>query len=395
MMRAASAIVLAICSMWLFSQPAFADRRIALVMGNSAYHSVPSLANPANDASAMAKMFEGAGFDTVQLRLDLKAGDMRRALRDFSDDARDADVAIIYFAGHGIEIQGNNYIVPVDAVLERDIDAFDEAIPLDRLLTVIEPARKLRLIILDACRDNPFSKTMKRVTASRAVGRGLAKIEPDGPNTLIAFAAKAGSTADDGDTKHSPFTAALVKYLPTPGLDLRKAFGFVRDEVMRQTRNRQEPFIYGSLGGEDVALVPALLDGVPFVAVDDELGRHAEGLQRVPELVGLRRRHLGVALPLQYQGRRAHRLDEADGRAAGVDPGIVVHRGAKIRDHPLVDAVLTVVALPVDDAGAGHRGAEAPRLGDRPHRHVAAVAPAHDRQAILVDRKLLLDFVDP
>ena len=256
-MRAASAIVLAICSMWLFSQPAFADRRIALVMGNSAYHSVPSLANPANDASAMAKMFEGAGFDTVQLRLDLKAGDMRRALRDFSDDARDADVAIIYFAGHGIEIQGNNYIVPVDAVLERDIDAFDEAIPLDRLLTVIEPARKLRLIILDACRDNPFSKTMKRVTASRAVGRGLAKIEPDGPNTLIAFAAKAGSTADDGDTKHSPFTAALVKYLPTPGLDLRKAFGFVRDEVMRQTRNRQEPFIYGSLGGEDVALVPA------------------------------------------------------------------------------------------------------------------------------------------
>jgi formylglycine-generating enzyme required for sulfatase activity len=256
-MRAASAIVLAICSMWLFSQPAFADRRIALVMGNSAYHSVPSLANPANDASAMAKMFEGAGFDTVQLRLDLKAGDMRRALRDFSDDARDADVAIIYFAGHGIEIQGNNYIVPVDAVLERDIDAFDEAIPLDRLLTVIEPARKLRLIILDACRDNPFSKTMKRVTASRAVGRGLAKIEPDGPNTLIAFAAKAGSTADDGDTKHSPFTAALVKYLPTPGLDLRKAFGFVRDDVMRQTRNRQEPFIYGSLGGEDVALVPA------------------------------------------------------------------------------------------------------------------------------------------
>ena len=257
MMRAASAIVLAICSMWLFSEPAFADRRIALVMGNSAYQNVPSLPNSANDAKAMAKMFEGAGFDTVQLRLDLKAADMRRALRDFSDDARDADVAIIYFAGHGIEIQGNNYIVPVDALLERDIDAFDEAIPLDRLLTVIEPARKLRLVIVDACRDNPFSKTMKRVTASRAVGRGLAKIEPDGPNTLIAFAAKAGSTADDGDTKNSPFTAALVKYLPTPGLDLRKAFGFVRDDVMRQTRNRQEPFIYGSLGGEDVALVPA------------------------------------------------------------------------------------------------------------------------------------------
>src|ERR1700730_7127481 len=258
MMRAASAIVLAICSMWLFSQPAFADRRIALVMGDSAYHSVPSLANPANDASAMAKMFEGAGFDTVQLRLDLKAGDMRRALRDFSDDARDADVAIIYFAGHGIEIQGNNYIVPVDAVLERDIDAFDEAIPLDRLLTVIEPARKLRLVILDACRDNPFNKTMKSTMGSRAVGRGLAKVEPTSPNTLIAFAAKAGSTASDGDSKHSPFTAALVKYLPTPGLDLRKAFGFARDDVLKATNNKQESFIYGSLGGDDFALVPAV-----------------------------------------------------------------------------------------------------------------------------------------
>ena len=257
-MRVASATVLALCSMWLYCQPAFAEKRIALVMGNSAYQSVPRLPNPVNDASAMAAMFKSAGFDVVQLKLDLKASDMRRALRDFSDEARDADVAIVYFAGHGIEIQSNNYIVPTDAELERDIDAFDEAIPLDRLLTVIEPAKKLRLIILDACRDNPFGKVTKHVTASRAVARGLAKVEPDSPNTLIAFAAKAGSTAADGDaTTNSPFTAALIKYLPTPGLDLRKAFGFVRDDVMKVTRNRQEPFIYGSLGGEDVALVPA------------------------------------------------------------------------------------------------------------------------------------------
>ena len=130
-------------------------------------------------------------------------------------------------------------------------------IPLDRILTVIEPAKQLRLVILDACRDNPFRKTMKHNVASRGVGRGLAKVEPDSPNTMIAFAAKAGSTATDGDDKNSPFTAALVKYLPRPGLDLRKAFGFVRDDVLKSTRNRQEPFIYGSLGGDDVALVPA------------------------------------------------------------------------------------------------------------------------------------------
>src|SRR5215471_11901952 len=257
MMRVVSAIVLAFCSMWLFCQPAFAERRIALVFGNSAYERVPQLPNPVNDATSMSEMFKKAGFDTVVLKLDVKAQDMRRALRDFSDEARNADIAIIYFAGHGLEIQGTNYLIPTDAVLERDIDAYDEAVSLDRLLSVIEPARQLRLVILDACRDNPFSKSMKQAIASRAVERGLAKVEPVSPDTLVAFAAKAGSTADDGNASHSPFTAALVKYLPQPGLDLRRAFGYVRDDVLKTTRNRQEPFIYGSLGGDDFPLVPA------------------------------------------------------------------------------------------------------------------------------------------
>jgi hypothetical protein len=156
-----------------------------------------------------------------------------------------------------LEIDGTNYLLPVDAKLERDIDAFDEAVPLDRILTLIEPAKQLRLIILDACRDNPFAKTMKRTIGSRAISRGLSKVEPNSPNTLIAYAAKAGSTASDGDGKNSPFTAALVKHITKPGLDLRKAFGFVRDEVLRNTRSRQEPYVYGSLGGDDVPLVPA------------------------------------------------------------------------------------------------------------------------------------------
>ncbi len=264
-MRVVSAIVLAFCSLWLYCEPAFAERRIALVMGNSAYERVPQLANPVNDASAMAEMFKGAGFDIVELKLDLKATEMRRALRDFADDSRNADVAVVYFAGHGLEIQGTNYLVPVDAVLERDVDAYDEAISLDRFLNVIEPARQLRVVILDACRDNPFAKSMKHAIVSRAIERGLAKIEVVTPNTLVAFAAKAGSTAADGNAKNSPFTAALVKYLPTPGLDLRKAFGFVRDDVLKVTRNKQEPFVYSSLGGEDVALVPGPPPQAPIV----------------------------------------------------------------------------------------------------------------------------------
>ena len=236
---------------------ALAEKRVALVIGNSGYEKVARLPNPANDAALIADIFKSAGFDSVDLRRDLKVGDMRRALRDFVDKSRDADVAVIYYAGHGIEVDGTNYLVPVDAVLERDIDIYDEALSLDRVMVSVEPARQLRLVILDACRDNPFARSMKRTLASRAVGRGLAKIETTSPNTLIAFASKAGSTASDGDGKNSPFTTALAKHVTKPGLDLRKAFGYVRDDVLKVTGNRQEPYVYGSLGGDDVPLVAA------------------------------------------------------------------------------------------------------------------------------------------
>jgi len=248
---AAAALLLLVC------QPAFAEKRVALVLGNSAYQNVAPLANPINDAAVMAATLKDAGFDVVDSRHDLVAAETRRALRDFADRARDADIAVVYYAGHGIEVDGANYLVPVDARLERDTDVYDEALSLDRILIAIEPAKKLRLVILDACRDNPFTKTMKRTVASRAIGQGLAKVEPSSPNMLIAYSAKAGSTAADGDGNNSPFTTALSKYLTTPGLDVRRAFGYVRDDVLRSTGNRQEPFVYGSLGGEDVALVPA------------------------------------------------------------------------------------------------------------------------------------------
>lgn len=226
------------------------------MIGNSKYQHVAQLSNPANDAALVAETLKAAGFDTVDLRRDLKIADMRRALRDFADGARDADIAIVYYAGHGIEVGGINYVVPIDAALERDTDVLDEAISLDRILAAIEPAKRLQLVVLDACRNNPFAETMKRTIASRSIGRGLAKFEPESPNTLIAFAARAGSTAEDGDGKNSPFTTALAKEIARPGLDIRRAFGYVRDDVLKATGNRQEPFVYGSLGGDDLALVP-------------------------------------------------------------------------------------------------------------------------------------------
>lgn len=238
------------------AQPAFAGKRVALVLANSAYQHAPSLANPVNDGAVMAKTLKDAGFDVVDSRHDLTALDTRRVLRDFADATRDADIAVVYYAGHGIEVEGSNYLIPVDARLERDTDVYDEALSLDRVLVAVEPAKQLRLVILDACRDNPFGRTMKRTLASRSIGRGLAQVEPTSSNTLIAYSAKAGFTAQDGDGANSPFTIALSKHLTTPGLDVRRAFGFVRDDVLKSTGNKQEPFVYGSLGGEDVPLVP-------------------------------------------------------------------------------------------------------------------------------------------
>jgi uncharacterized caspase-like protein len=268
-LRTIGAIFLAILLSGLLGQPALATKRVAFVVGNSNYQNVAHLANPAGDASTLAATFKKANFDVVTLRNDLSTVEMRRALREFGDKARDADIAVIYYAGHGIEVDGMNYLIPVDAVLERDSDVYDEAIPLDRVLVAIEPAHQLRLVILDACRDNPFGKTMKRTIAQRAIGQGLAKVEPDRPNTLIAFAARAGSTASDGDNKNSPFATALADHLATPGLDLRKAFGYVRDDVLKATNNRQEPFIYGSLGGDDMMLVPARVVAAPPPASAD------------------------------------------------------------------------------------------------------------------------------
>src|SRR5712691_11041818 len=247
----AAALLLGVC------QPAFAEKRVALVLGNSAYQNVARLPNPVNDGTVIAATLKNAGFDVVDSRHDLPAAETRRALRDFADRARDADIAVVYYAGHGIEVDGANYLIPVDAKLERDTDVYDEALSLERVLVAIEPARKLRLVILDACRDNPFARTMKRTVASRAIGQGLAKVEPTNPNVLIAYSAKAGSTAADGDGTNSPFTSALSHHLTKPGLDVRRAFGFVRDDVLKNTGNRQEPFVYGSLGGDDVPLVPA------------------------------------------------------------------------------------------------------------------------------------------
>ena len=146
-------------------------------------------------------------------------------------------------------MSGTNYLVPIDARLADDRSVQDEAVSVDRVLSAVQNARKLRLVMLDACRDNPFLKKMHRSIATRSISRGLAAIEPEGA-TLIVFAAKDGETAEDGDGKHSPFAASLLKRLQEP-TEINKLFRLVTSDVLRATGNQQRPFVYGSLPGEE------------------------------------------------------------------------------------------------------------------------------------------------
>ena len=223
------------------------EKRVALVIGNSAYQHVPALRNPANDAKALATALRKVGFGEVREVLDGKLVDLAKALRDFGDQAAGADWAVIYFAGHGIEVGGTNYVIPVDAALEQQSHIDDEALPLSRLLSKVAGASKMQLVILDACRNNPFVPKMRMAgKASRSIGRGLASIEPES-GVLVAYAARDGTTAMDGDNDNSPYAEALIKYLPETGLEISLLFRKVRDEVFTKTGRQQEPYTYGSL----------------------------------------------------------------------------------------------------------------------------------------------------
>ena len=261
------------------SAAARAEKRVALIVGNASYAHIAGLPNVPNDAAAMAALFKAAGFEAVDAAHNLGVADLRRAIKAFAGKAADADVAALYYAGHGIEVGQVNYLIPVDARLATDFDVEDETVPLDRVLQAMEPVRRLRLVILDACRENPFLKSMKRTVATRSVGRGLSRVEPAAANTLIAFATKPNAVAEDGQGPNSPFTAALVKHLLTPGLDLRLALGKVRDEVLAATGGRQEPYVTSSLGGEVVAIVPGGA-GAPPPTLAPRRNEAAEGVGR-------------------------------------------------------------------------------------------------------------------
>ena len=226
------------------------ERKVALVIANATYSAAGTLSNPPNDARIVGEAARRAGFE-VDSTQNADLASFQRALRDFRTKADGARVAMVYYAGHGIEGSGKNWLIPVDAKLENNLDLPYEAIDLDRVMDSMSGAQ-VRMVVLDACRNNPFGRSWR--SASRAVQRGLAGIEFD--DVLVIYAAAPGQTASDGDGANSPFATSLAKRLVEPDLPIQLLGGSVRDDVLSATGGSQRPFVSSSITGTPIFLVP-------------------------------------------------------------------------------------------------------------------------------------------
>ena len=237
--------------------PAAASERVAIVIGNGHYLHTARLKNPVNDARAIADKLALLGFD-VMLGTDLTKDQTNDLLFEFGGKVQTAKFAVAYYAGHAIEVDGVNYILPVDASLRSERHLRHETVPVDSILAELREAADLRIVILDACRDNPLAAQMKRSlgTRSASVGRGLKVVPRADSNTLIAYATQGGAIAEDGQGTHSPFASAILRHIGEAGLEIRRFFGKVRDSVRAATGGRQDPYVYLSLGGDQYFFRP-------------------------------------------------------------------------------------------------------------------------------------------
>ena len=265
-MHFATVIICLFCAFVGFQANAQTPKKIALVIGNADYRNVSRLANPTNDAADVEASFKRIGF-TVTRIANANYDAMRRAVGDFTRQARGAEMAVVFYAGHGMEIAGENWLIPTDAELQSDTSAETEAINLKTLTLAVSNTTSLGLVMLDACRNNPFVSRMQRTNRIRSVDRGFARIEPN-ENVVVVYAAKDGTTAADGSGRNSPFTKALLEHVEAPSLEIIQLFRTIRDDVMTATKNEQQPFVYGSLSKRLVYFKPPVAGGMSL-AEDD------------------------------------------------------------------------------------------------------------------------------
>ena len=233
-----------------WSSESQAERRVALIIGNGAYKNVPKLPNPPKDAKAMASLLRNLGFEVV-MGTDLTQATMTDSLRKFASAADNADVALFYYAGHGIALESKNYLLPIDANLKSEIDVklggpIDVNVMLDQTMSTA----KVKLVFLDACRDNPFVEQISRSARTRSltINSGLAEMKSS-EGTLLAFATAPGQTALDGEGGNSPFTKALLNNLAAPNTEISVALTKVRAEVANVTNKKQSPWASTNLTG--------------------------------------------------------------------------------------------------------------------------------------------------
>jgi uncharacterized caspase-like protein len=231
-------------------------KRVALVIGNSKYVYAPALPNPASDARLMAETLRRAGFNVIE-GIDLDYAGMRDRLNRFTEASYDTDTALIYYAGHGMQVNGKNYLIPVDAELTAPAHLKTRTIQIDELLAALPPDPAVGIVILDACRDNPLARTLAaslpKSRSATAPGRAPINISPTDVGTggvLIAFATDPGAVSYDGDGANSPYTTSLAKHLAEPGVEIQSALTRVRGEVAAETNGRQRPWHNASLGRE-------------------------------------------------------------------------------------------------------------------------------------------------
>jgi len=277
---AVSAVAFGLCSLLIVAQsatPAAAQKRVALVVGNSAYTHAPALPNPVNDAADMAAALKEIGI-TVILGLDLDKPAFDAKIREFSRAVLSAEAGILFYAGHGLRVGDRNYLVPIDAQLQSERDLDFEAVALDFIMKQMEIDRegKTNIVFLDACRDNPLARNLMRGMGTRSVsvGRGLAEMQT-GVGTFIAYATRPGEVALDGEGRNSPFTGALVKHIRVPGRSITVVMAEVRKDVLAATGKKQQPHELSALTGDVYlagapAAVPKTLPSAPGPAANNE-----------------------------------------------------------------------------------------------------------------------------
>jgi peptidylprolyl isomerase len=366
----------AVISVVMIAGVAAAERRVALVIGNSIYATAGiNLTNPKNDAADVASGLRETGFDVTEAP-NLTVAAFDKAVLDFVEKAREADVALFFFAGHGLQISGRSFLMPTDARLENEAGALRELMAIQDVVSKVENAAKVSIIVIDACRDNPLADKLRRrvrlENRSANVAEGLAPLSVIGSNTLVVYATVSGEVAKDGEGRNSPFTAALLKHMRTPGLEVELMFKRVTADVLKATKGTQQPERLSRLQSE-VVFLAAQSNASPEAEIKpaEKTGEQTARVQ--PDVIppAPERAREPIAAPQNSAGDRLY-LDLKDGRVViellpEVAPKHVERFTKLIRQgfynglkfHRVIDGLLVQSG---DPTGTGSGGSKLPNL---------------------------------